>query len=384
MKNMPLVAMVCLSLVLLSCASAQPPAPTVKEPPAAGVGSQGTVQQQGWEQDWQNTLAAAKKEGILTIYSGIGSELRQPISQAIKEKFGLDIDWVIGSAQSLTPKILAERRAGLYLADIIMGGVSQQIATLKPAGVLEPVRPLLVLPEILDAKAWYGEEPYWIDKEKSYIINFVITPQKVITINTDFVKPEEMTSYYNLHESRWKGKIVLEDPATAGQASRIFSAINLLLPDFWKGVAANDPVIIRNERMATDWVARGAYPILVGSRDDVIMEYIKAGAPLKRPIPREGTYLGGLAIPMSMLKQAPHPNASKVFINWYLSKDASTMISRLFNVQTAREDVPTDHLPPEVMRLPTARYVNFQTEENVLRQQSDYKLVMEIFGPLLK
>lgn len=310
--------------------------------------------------------------------------MREPLSQAFKEKFGLDIDWVIGSPQALSTKIMAERRAGLYLADITMGGTSRQISVLKPAGVLEPLRPLLVLPEVVDEKAWYGGELPFKDKEKSYILDTLAAPIKYMTVNTSMVRPEEITSYNNLLEPRWKGQVALEDPTTGGQASRMFVRLLVIMgQDPWRKLAANNPGISGNERILAEWIARGRYPILLGGRAEIIQGLVKAGAPLRELPTRDANFLGGFGVTVAHLQQSPHPNAARVFMNWYLSKDATTLMSRLADMQTAREDIPTGHLAPDELRDPSVKYY-MDNEELLLRQQSEYKLVMEIFGPLVK
>ena len=42
-----------------------------------------------------------------------------------------------------------------------------------------------------------------------------------------------------------------------------------------------------------------------------------------------------------MMKDAPHPNAAKVFVNWFLSKEGQQIYDKAFGNATRRLDVDT-------------------------------------------
>ncbi|MBI4333919.1 MAG: extracellular solute-binding protein [Chloroflexi bacterium] len=374
-----LIGLVCSVLVFLACAPPQAPAPSIKEP------VQGAAQQGGWEQDWQKTLAEARKEGSLNIYTPAGGDFRAQVGKAFKDKFGVSIEWTAAKAQELPTKLFTERRAGLYLADFMLGSVSSQMMLLKPQGLLDPIKPMLVLPEVLDEKVWFGGRLPWIDNEKMYTVNPILAPSLRVSINTSLVKPDEIKSYNDLLDPKYREKILFENPTVGGKASRTFSEFVIMMgPDFWKKLAANRPVMVEDEALGAQWLAHGKYPILISSRADIIAEYIKAGAPLKKLIPKEGGVVAGGAMAISLINRPPHPNAAGVFANWYLGKEASTILSPLVNMQSARLDVSADHLSPEERRDPSVKYLNTETEDFILRQGPDLTPAMEIFGPLLK
>ncbi len=379
-----LIVLVCFSLILASCTGAQTPAPAATTPGGTGPSAQATAQQQAWEQGWQKTLAAAKQEGRLTIYSPAGSDFRAQVGQAFKGKYGIDIEWTAAKAQELQPKLYTERRAGLYLADFFLGSVSSQMMILKPDKVLDPIKPMLVLPEVLDTKLWYNSQIPWIDNEKMFTVNPILAPSYRVAINTSMVKADEIKSYSDLTDPRYREKIVIEDPTVGGKASRLFCELLLIMgPDFWKKVAANRPVVVTDEALGVQWLAHGKYPILISSRSDIVTEFIKAGTPLKKLVPKEGGVVAGGAMAISQINRPAHPNAAKVFVNWYLSKEASIIMSPLVGMQSARMDVSADHLPVDERREPGVKYLNTENEDFILRQGPDLAFAMEVFGPLL-
>src|SRR5204863_9409717 len=73
--------------------------------------------------------------------------------------------------------------------------------------------------------------------------------------------------------------------------------------------------------------------------------FIKAGLPLAPlPVPKEGLYVSGGYGNVTVLKNQPHPNATKVFVNWLLGRDGQEPISRAMGVGTRRLDVDTKRL----------------------------------------
>ncbi|MBI4329694.1 MAG: extracellular solute-binding protein [Chloroflexi bacterium] len=375
-----LAGLFCLSLVLLACTAPQAPlpAPTTKAPAA------GATQQAGWQQDWEKTLAAARQEGPLMLYISGAAGTREAIGKAFKEKFGLQIEYVVAQSAQLTAKILQERRAGLFLADVTIGSTTNQITVLKPEGHSVPIKPLLVLPEVLDKNLWFRGDIPWVDKEKMYIMNNVLTPSYKVTVNTNMVKPEEIQSYNDLLNPKWKGKIVVMNPTlSVGPFTQIAYVMGL---DWWRKLVQNEPVMTDVDRQAGEWIAQGKYPLGILARADVLEEFVKAGAPVARAKPKEGSFLGGGGIAASILERAPHPNAARVFANWYLSKDGGLVLSKAVAGQSARLDVPADHLDKEDMRDPSVKYIEVETEE-FFALMGEHRAAngpaMQIFGPLV-
>ncbi len=341
-----------------------------------------------WQEEWDKTVAAAKKEGKLVIYTGAGTEVLTALRGAFKEKFGIDTEYVSGRGAELSAKIFAERRAGLLLGDLYLGGATTMVLELKPAGVLAPLKPLLLLPEVLDIKAYFDDEIPFIDKEGMYIINYGLYAALHMAVNSDLVKPGDIQSFADLLDPKWKGKIVSYDPTQSGAAARFFAVYimtGILNPDFHRQLVKQEPFITRDARLLVEWVARGKYPVGLAPQPDIIAEFQKAGAPLNWVSPREGAFLAsGNSGAFSYFDQAPHPNTAKAFVNWLMTKDGLTLYSKASLSPTARKDVPTDFIEPDRIRNPAGKYFNSNKEEVLLKEGEMMKLAKEIYGPLLK
>lgn len=344
-----------------------------------------TVQKEAWQVEWEKTIEEAKKEGTINISVWGGPRIREKVGKAFKEKYGIEIAWTPGGGLEIAEKVIRERRAGLYLADMSISGTGTFVTVLKPAGVLEPVEPELILPEVKDPKVWYAGKLPFMDKEKLifFIDNF---PNPPILINTELVRKDEIRSYSDLLAPRWKGNIAWTDPTIPGSGSQTAFVVGGVIMgwDFLKEIARQDPKFHRDRRQVVDWVAKGKYPVGIGTDRATILEYVEAGSPLKQLTPREGTYLSSGGANMVIFSKAPHPNARRVFLNWLLSKEGMSTWSKADGYLTSRIDISTDHIDAEDLFQPGMKYFNTTDEEWDMGRPARFEKIKEIFGPLLR
>src|SRR6185295_4478312 len=129
--------------------------------------------QSSWQAEWEKTLRAAEAEGQFALYGCCYDYDR--VLEVFRKKYpkikGNIIVAVAGN--SLASRILAERRAEKYLVDVVSSGANMLHDALYKAQVLEPIKPALLLPEVLDPSKWYEGEHRYIDPDKRYIFAFV-------------------------------------------------------------------------------------------------------------------------------------------------------------------------------------------------------------------
>ncbi len=332
-----------------------------------------------WSNEWDKTIIAARKESRLAISSTAGDSYRGLIP-IFKEKFGIDVEIVMGKGAEVSQKLISEQRAGLYLVDVYVGGASTPVAELKPAGAFVPMKPYLILPEVLNEKNWLDNQLPWVDKEQIILVSAAY-PNLTLGINRDLVKPGELKSYNDLLQPKWKGKVVLNDPTLAGVGGKwaVVVGTTLMNWDYLRKISKQEPVIITDQRIQVDWLAKGKYPIIMVPKPEIFKTYQEAGAPIDGLNLSEGTWLATGSSAFAMVKKAPHPNASKLFINWILSKEGQTFHSTALGIQSARLDVPADFLDTLSVRQPGTKYFNASTEEFLLSEPEHRKTVIEIF-----
>ncbi len=118
--------------------------------------------QSDWQKEWEKTLAAARKEGQVTVYI----YRYAAVAQDFKREFpGINVVSVAGRGNELTTRIMSERRAEKYIADVYSGGTGGNYNVLYKGKALDPIKPLLSLPEVVDESKWYGKEHRYADSE---------------------------------------------------------------------------------------------------------------------------------------------------------------------------------------------------------------------------
>ena len=165
-----------------------------------------------WQLEWDKTVKAAEDEGAVVIYM---TQAFEPVfRETFQKKYPkIKVTVVTGRGPELSQRIMSERRGGKYIADLYVSGNITPLTVFHRAKILEPVKPLLLLPEVLDTSGWYEGKHYYDDPENRYIFVFEGTPRSgEITYNTKLVNPSEIKSYWDLLNPKMEGKDRLGRP----------------------------------------------------------------------------------------------------------------------------------------------------------------------------
>src|SRR4051812_1838444 len=120
------------------------------------------------KKQWEATVEAAKKEGEVVIYGPHNPAYQQIWAIFQKSYPDIKFSFVPGKGADHAQRIVAEHRAGKYLADLLMGGSSSFAAF--ASGTLEPLKPLLVVPEVMDPSGWLDGKFYFADQNNAALI----------------------------------------------------------------------------------------------------------------------------------------------------------------------------------------------------------------------
>src|SRR5438067_574587 len=104
-----------------------------------------------WQAEWERTVQAAKKEGSLSLYLYQGEgELGSVVQLFQKKNPEINVVTTLGRGNTLAPRVMAERRAGKYVVDVYISGVTTAYEVFYRAKILDNVRAALILPEVTD------------------------------------------------------------------------------------------------------------------------------------------------------------------------------------------------------------------------------------------
>jgi iron(III) transport system substrate-binding protein len=314
--------------------------------------------------EWEKVLRAGKQEGRVVLYTFPGQE---QVFQEFQKKFPdiKPVEVSVRGSERVT-RILSERRAGKYLADILIGGVGSAQSGLLKMGLLDPIKPALILPEVVDESKWWQGKHAYGDDENRYIFSFSGAPLYYFHYNTTLVNPQEFKSYWDLLHPKWKGKIVVAEPMAGGtQEPLVFMYHSKELgPEFVRRFLSEmDLGVSRNIRQLLDWVAQGKYAISALQNADRIQlwDARKQGLPVdafETDKFAEGGIVGSGGGNIALINRAPHPNAAKVFINWFLSREGQIAYQKLVQGgrNSLRIDIPKGEVPPHARIKPGAKY----------------------------
>jgi ABC-type Fe3+ transport system substrate-binding protein len=307
--------------------------------------------QTDWRKDWERTLQEAKREGKIVAGIPARAELRKELEAVFKPKFGIDMDLSVARGPQNASRIAAEQKAGVKYFDVFIGG-SGTFESLAEDGMVEPLMPNLILPEVKDEKNWWGGH-IWEDnvKTKRFLYSFIADAGTGgYWHNTALVKPGEIRSLDDFLNPKWKGKLGFLDPRTPGSGQSIWSFLWDVKGEAWlkKLVQQQDLFISRDQRQLADALAKGKLAIALGVSFYTLEGFIVAELPVKELPPlKEGAPSSNGSGVIGIVKNPPHPYAAKLFVNWLLSKEGQELYVKVMHQSTRRLDVDTKWLQAE-------------------------------------
>jgi iron(III) transport system substrate-binding protein len=259
------------------------------------------------EADDPALVAAAKQEGKLTFYTSfLGAPFHLAAIKSFEKKYGITVELLDVRASELRERLRTEQAAGRFIGDVIQNGAatmirSQRDGELQPHGGIANTKRLSPLQPATDVLV------------PSYILAYGIL------VNTTKVKAEdEPKSWKDLLSPAWKDKILCDDMRAIGGGQVMFSVLqDTFGRDYHEKLATQQPVFSRDVGNDERRVARGEYPMRIPQlfSNTTVLK----GLPVKLVIPQEGVPY--IRFDMALLRNAPHPNAARLFINHYLSDE---------------------------------------------------------------
>lgn len=322
------------------------------------------------QNQWENTLTAAKAEGQLVI---LNSEYYDILFAEFQKKYP-EIKVVAGTgrASQQVQRVMSERRAEKYTVDLFINGGTTGYTILYKGKTLDPIKPALVLPEVLDdSKWWMNGKHNYIDDERQYLFSFNWELQPYYVYNTKLVDLKDIKSYWDLLSPKWKGKMVALDPAIGGPVATPLRFIYYhpdLGPNFLRRLLEEtDLTLSRDLRQMTDWVATGKFAIgvFVDPPRTGLVEAKKQGLPVDwfgTTAFKEGIPVSNSSGNVGLFNRAPHPNAAKVAINWLLSREGQILFQKIsgrdrMSTNSSRVDIPKNEIPADFQRVAGGNYV---------------------------
>ena len=319
--------------------------------------------------DWPQTVAAAKKEGKVVVNTFPGDGYKRALKAFTQAYPEIRLEHTGLHSQDFAPRITQERQANVFTWDVVLIPTSTALQVLRPAGVWDPVRPVIVASEAKGDAGWEGgfERGFRLVKDRALCYGFVAVRGGGVTINTELVKEDQIRGLKDLLDPRWKGKLLLPDVRVMGDAFWPMTVARLHMGDdiIKKLFVDQDPVLSRDNRQVAEFMVRGRYPIALGVNPQLLSTFQRQGLGrnLKLLHFPELSSMSSSSSTIWLVNRAPHPSAAKVFINWILTKDAQVVWAR--EAETNSRRVGVEPGSPQYAVPPDARFVQVDAEENL-------------------
>jgi iron(III) transport system substrate-binding protein len=297
--------------------------------------------------EWDKAIEEAKKEGKIVLAVPPATELRTALEPLLKQKFGLEAELISAPGPKNASRIAAEKKAGVNYFDAIICGTGTA-AGLTHDGLLEPLESFWILPEVKDPKQWWGGH-IWEDNVNTskYLYSFLADVSTHSTwYNTQLAKPQELRSFEDYLNPKWKGRIGFSDPRVPSSGQSIWAFMwERRGEEFLKKLVEQDLFLTRDLRQLADALAKGKVALAFGLGRSQTEPFVKAGLPIKpAPVTKEGLPASNAFGVLGIIKDPPHPNATKVFVNWFLSREGQDWYGKIMQNGTRRLDVNTKWL----------------------------------------
>ncbi|MFN0070021.1 MAG: ABC transporter substrate-binding protein [Chloroflexota bacterium] len=285
------------------------------KPAASGAATSSGAMEPALASVAQQFYDQAKVEGKLIIYGAGDREQFDPARTAFMQRFpGIEVDGVDQRGRESREKVFAEQRGRNYVADIVQSGFTTQNELIE-AGFVEPYKSVQVdqiIPELATAAGSLNSRTMSVFS---------------IMVNTNLVPPDqEPKSWNDVLDPKWRGKIAMDDPRGSGPGGTILSPMELLYGLDWsQKLAEQRPFFATQAGPLVVGTVRGEYALFLSASAPDIINQRKAGAPVKQVRPIEG--IGITQNSMALIKNAPHSNAAKLWIEWNLSEEGQKVLA---------------------------------------------------------
>lgn len=321
--------------VIVGCAPAASPSPAAPAqpaapPPAAPAASSGQAPaapaaaraKESWLVEWDRAVEAAKKEKlvIVTQPSSLEKEVVADFQKAFPD---IPVEHTGARPSDISPRVITEQTNGVFAWDVMQGPGNNMNNVLLPANAYQDIRPFIVRPDVMDDSKWgSGKWEMYSSPKGRFIFNDFVqySNTAAIFINRDKVTPAELNDFDDLLKPELRGKFVADDCTVAAHGlSTLWGLYNSKGEDFVRRLLNEQQIVFQDTiRITTEWIATGRYPIAIGMDVPTLNELQKNG--IGTNVDRLKAYqlnARGLAV----FRNAPNPNAAKVYVNWSLSRE---------------------------------------------------------------
>jgi iron(III) transport system substrate-binding protein len=278
-------------------------------------------------------VAAAKKEGRVVWYTSIELHTAEKIAAAFEKTYpGIKVQIERNGAERLVERLAQERASKIRVADAIECSDMTALLAWKEKGWLAPFLPGDV------ADKWPAGQK---DPDADYATErFTLSP---LAYNPKLVKPADApTSYADLLDKKWDGKIVKAHPDYSGTIMTVtFELARVLGWDYFKKLGKQHVLQVQGASEPASKVAGGERAAAADGVEYFLLQLRAKGAAIVPVYPREGTPM--IPSGAGVVVDAPHPNAARLFTLYLFSREGQQALADIGWMRSVDPDVVFHH-----------------------------------------
>jgi iron(III) transport system substrate-binding protein len=313
------------------------------------------------------TTSTAQPENTLVVYTTVDEQTFAPWKQAFEAKYpGITVQFYTDKPGNIFTKIVTERAANKPTADVVMISLSLQLS-LQNKSLLEQYNS----PE---AAAY----PDLFKDSSGHWVAMSLLPMLQVR-NTNLVSDSEVPHTVDqLVDPKWKGKDTIHDLTLGTVGTQYFATLKEYMGEknwtsFMERLATNvQPVRNAAFEDVLNPVASGEYSIALSVYMHDYLQVKNKGAPIDA-FTIDGLPVLTSLLPVSVVSNATHPVAAKLFMDWILSKEGQTMVGNSEVRIAARQDVAAKYTLQSVLPGKTPDDLKIFPNADAVQNNTSYK-----------
>ena len=262
-------------------------------------------------------VAAATKEGTVVWYSATDVQVAEKLARAFEAKYpGIKVQVERSGAERIFQRLNQEYGSKIYTADVVETSDAVHFVHFKKNGWLQPAVPSDV------AKFWPKEYKDPDGQFAAYRAHL-----SVIAYNTKLVKKEDAPrSHADLLDPKWSGKMVKAHPGYSGTIMTGTDALSHVLGwSYFEKLGKQKVMQVQSSTEPPKKLAAGERAVMADGNEYNVFVLKERGVPIEPVYATEGTpvVIGNAAL----LKNAPHPNAGRLFYHFMFTQEAQQLNS---------------------------------------------------------
>lgn len=269
----------------------------------------------------------ANEEGEVTVYCAASTDACQEIANRFNQRYpNIEVKNFRQPGGVLYERLRTDAARGAIVADVWMHSDIATYLVGVEEGLVEPYETAHEFPNSYNVLIPYGY-PAWVTTF-------------AVGINTDLVSPDDQkalaASWDGVLDPKWKGTIATADPSQSGSVFNYFFVLKEQMGDdaFWtwlEGLSQQDVAIFDSAVPPGEAVARGEFAMAL-TGEHLFSQQVTRGAPVSVAYPKP---VPGYVGVIGLVANAPHPNAAKLYLEWFISREGQSAFSEIYETQSA-------------------------------------------------